>query len=106
VIIALFQKNQATIAHSLIFSPFSTVPEIKEKKNIVRFTKQVTKEVADKINHHWQKIYQDPGTYHFLWRQCTTTVADSLEKAGLGVFDAILPMTLVSELQDAGWKKS
>ncbi len=69
------------------------------------FSINVSAEQAAIIENYWNELYADPGTYQFALKQCTTTVVDALNAAGLGNFSAILPSTLAAQLRTAGWKE-
>ncbi len=72
-------------------------------KSVSIFSREVTPAQAGAVRSHWNKLYSDPGTYHFAGRQCTTAAAASLRNAGIGSFRALKPSSLANQLRAAGW---
>jgi RHS repeat-associated protein len=75
-------------------------------KLVYAFTVTVPVDQAVAVRTWWGNLYNNPGTYHVAFNQCTTTVAQSLTAAGIGAFDAVKPETLANQLRRAGWQES
>ncbi|MGA1824389.1 MAG: RHS repeat domain-containing protein, partial [bacterium] len=59
---------------------------------------EAKQEECDKLKKYWNNLYKDPGTYRFYARQCTTTVARSLEEAEIiGACSAVKPTTMLEQ---------
>ncbi|MCF7906178.1 RHS repeat-associated core domain-containing protein [Candidatus Gracilibacteria bacterium] len=57
--------------------------KIAQERNVFTVTAEITPEQAQAITNYWNNRNENPGTYYLLGDQCTTTVAESLDKAGL-----------------------
>ncbi|MFN8626350.1 MAG: RHS repeat-associated core domain-containing protein [Candidatus Binatia bacterium] len=73
--------------------------------NVESFSTHATAGQAAAIREYWQGLYNDPGTYHFALKNCTTTVSDSLRGAGLINFNAVRPSALGEGLRGLGWQE-
>ena len=51
------------------------------------------------ISQYWKDLYENPGTYKFFRKQCTTTVCLSLIQSGVANIKAYKPATLLNELR-------
>lgn len=74
-------------------------------KTVSVFTMEVSKDKADKAKEYWDNLYEDPGTYHFAGKQCTSAVAECLKEADIGDFNALKPTSLSEQLREEGWKE-
>ncbi|GEM_PF-4674013 len=60
------------------------VENTKDFENpVYKVTLSVTDEQFNTMKDYWEEVYNNLGQYTLLERQCTTTVGDSLEKAGI-----------------------
>jgi len=66
----------------------------RENHRIVKDLYRIEVEVSDhqfqQVKNYWEDLYENLGKYTFYHKQCTTTVAESLKRAG--VIEDMMPM--------------
>ena len=79
---------------------FGLTPSPRSGENdTYKVTAQVNQSECDKVRKYWENLYDNPGTYRFYGRQCTTTACKSLRDAGLINGRAMKPASFLKLLQ-------
>jgi len=74
--------------------------DLSDENDTYTVTAEVNPEECARAKTYWDDLYNDPGTYRFYGRQCTTTVCRSLREAGLLTSRAVKPQTFLKRLRD------